>query len=281
MTRVRTRTRKPAVVTPPDEAYDRLPRLQLTATDETLWLTRFDAAGRPEVTYPVTVADVANTFRGLGGLGSGVLPENVLFWQATDRGAQVGAWLPPAARTLRWAVGKRVRRFTVPMPGLVLMGQGVSYSIFAAKERPASEKAPLFHAPLANVNDNGVICAGTVKFPRCAPAMLAQAADLFFESEFNADLSADKVDSPKTLLNYLLNLQGKRRFPLAALRPTGITLGDVIAGRASHARLTRGPVARAENAATDPLGVLDDEDDADETDDLGWEEAGEWVEMAR
>lgn len=274
MTRVRTRTRKPTPAAPPAEAYDRLPRVALTATAETLWLTRFDAAGQPEVTYPVTVTDVANTFRGLGGTGSGVLPEHVLFWQATDRGARMGLWLPPAARTLRWAVGRRVRRFSVPMPGLVLVGQGVSYSVFAAKERPASEKAPLFHAPLANVNDNGLICAGTVKFTRCTPSTLAAAADLFFESEFNADLSADKVASPKTLLNYLLALRGKRRFPLDALKLTGITLGDVIAGRGDRARLTRGPVARVENAATDPLGVLDDEDDADENE--GYYDDEEW-----
>jgi hypothetical protein len=222
----------------PPEAYDRLPRVQVTLTDETAWLTRFDERGRPTVTTPVAADDVARAFRGLGGLSTGLLPEGALFWsQPAARGQShnpqpaIALWLPPAVRSLTFAVGRREERMKIPFPGFVFVGQGAQYSLFAAPERPARERDPLYHAPLPNIHPNGRVCPGSVTFPRCTPETLPQAATLFFESHFNDDLSARRVrDDGGSLRRYLRSLRGRRAFPSGQLRPANITLGDLLRG---------------------------------------------------
>jgi len=213
----------------PPEAYDRIPRAQLTLTDETLWLSRFDERGNPCATYPVSVADAARAFRNLGQASSGILPPDVLFWQAGSGGPRLGLWLAPGQRVITWGHGKRGLRLGVPLPGLVFVGKGRQYWVWAAMERPADGKAPLYAAPLPNVNPDGLICSGSVQFPACAPATLAAAAALFFESRFNGDLSMNRVrNDGGSLLKFLRGLVRARQFPAAQLRPAGLTMGQVL-----------------------------------------------------
>ncbi len=213
----------------PAEAFDRVPRLQLTFTDETCWLSRFDARGAPVSTYPVAIADVAPAFKEFG-VGTGLLPADVLFWQTVRGQARLGLWLPPAVRTLSFAVGKRVERLAVPMPGFVFTGQGHVYSIHAALARPTSESDRLYRAPLPNVHFSGAVCPGDVKFPRCTAHTLAAAARLFFESHFNRDLSDDKVDDERTLYQVLRSLRGRRVFPGHLLVPAQLSLRELMQG---------------------------------------------------
>jgi PRTRC genetic system protein B len=213
----------------PAEAFDRTPRLQLTFTDETCWLTRFDDRGAPVSTYPVAVADVAPAFKEFG-VGTGLLPADVVFWQTVRGQARLGVWLPPAVRTLSLAVGKRVERLTVPMPGFVFTGQGHSYWIHAAQRRPNSERDQLYLAPLPNVHVDGAVCVGSVKFPRCSAATIAAAAALFFESDFNRDLSDHKVQDERTLYHVLRSLRGRRAFPERLLVPAHSSLRQLMQG---------------------------------------------------
>ncbi len=178
-----------------DEAYDRIPRAQLTLTDETIWLSRFDPRGAPTATYPVAAHDVALAFNTFGA-STGLLPEHTLFWQQCRNQLRIGMWLPPATRALVFATGRGDETLAVPLPGFVFVGAGAQYSIFAAPARPRQATDLLYHAPLPNVHPSGLICAGNVKFPRCAPDTLAQAAALFFESHFNSDLSTGKLAVP-------------------------------------------------------------------------------------
>lgn len=188
------------------------PRVSLTLTDTVLWLTRYDQSGCPEVTYPVSARAAANAFLGFEGLSTGILPENTLFVES----GRVAIYLPPQTRTLSFG---RHRALTVPMPGFVFSGAGSQYSIWAVTARPTTPNAELYHAPLPNVRPNGEVCQGNVKFPKCAPAAIHAAAQLFWESEFNGDLSEGKVRAQNrrgatvSLHNLLKSWSGRRRFP--------------------------------------------------------------------
>lgn len=216
----------------PADAYDRLPQAQLTFTKETVWLTRFDTNGRPTTTYPIALEDAAKSFQQVT-VTSGFLPPETLFWSERDGKPRVGIYLPPQTRTLNFAIGARGVRLQVPLPGFVFSGEGLNYFLFAATERPRTEGSKLFHAPLPNVNPDGSICAGTVKFPPCTPASIHKAADLFFESGFNHDLSGGKLRSPgkgTTLFQFLQSLQKKRTFPAQQLVGSAVTLKRLIEG---------------------------------------------------
>ncbi|MDI6757508.1 MAG: hypothetical protein QME32_05740, partial [Endomicrobiia bacterium] len=82
----------------------------------------------------------------------------------------------------------------------------------------------LAHAPLPNVYSNGNICQGTAKFPKCRVDTMSAAANAFFESIFNEDLSTDKCKGHGNVITLLQNLgdSGAREFPAANLNPFGL-----------------------------------------------------------
>ncbi|MCC6192085.1 MAG: hypothetical protein IT318_23900 [Anaerolineales bacterium] len=223
---------KPQPVKLPKEAFDRVARVTLTATAESLWLTRYDARGKPVVTYPVSARDVANCFGGLSGVSTGLLPPDVLFWQAAgkrDEPERVGLWLPAGVRTIYWRAGRHERPLEIPLPNLVLAGRGGSYYVFACLER--TERAPLYHAPLPNISDNGAICAGNEPFPKASPATIHQAAAIFWESRFNDHQSERRIAAPGPLFDFLASLRGQTEFPADQLKRAGLTLGDFARGQ--------------------------------------------------
>ncbi len=213
----------------PKEALDNIPVIQLTCTRESMWLTRFDRAGVPTALYPVAAGDVAAAFESFGA-STGLLHEWTLFWQSRGQQVRIGAWLPPEKHTLNLNTGRKVKTVTIPLPGFVFAGEGKCYSIFAATQRPRRPGDRLYHAPLSNVDSNGNICAGNVNFPTCTPDTFEHAAQLFFESEFNADLSTDRISDDGSLLEFLIGLNGAARFPQAQLRQA-ITIGQLIGDR--------------------------------------------------
>lgn len=260
MGRSKTVSIKSANTLPP-EAFDRIPRAQITFTDEAVYVSRFDERGQPTVTYPAAILDVAAAFNFVGAR-SGFLPPDTLFWNRAGR-ERIGIYLPPQSRNLAFDLGARKQKtLRVPLPGFVFIGQGASYWIYAVKERPASERAEMYVAPLPNVNgDNGLVCAGTVKFPVCAGDTIHAAANLFFESAFNHDLSNDKFlqedeiqasDGPvvesdedeesmrqiyvggrnqeRTLYQFLQELAGAETFPLERLVAERFTLKHLMQG---------------------------------------------------
>jgi hypothetical protein len=178
----------------PDKAFDSVPRLALTFTDESIWMTEFDR-GEPTVTYPVAYDHVAQSFQVFGS-STGLLDSETLFWKKRGNQVSIAMWIPPSVRTLNFAHGRKSNvAFRVPMPGFVFIGTGKQYSIFAAKSRPLQDTDMLYLAPLPNVNEDGLICAGSVEFPKASATTLRQAATLFFESGFNSDLAQRKVQS--------------------------------------------------------------------------------------
>jgi PRTRC genetic system protein B len=211
----------------PPEALDATPRAAVVLTDESAWLARYDARGERTALYPVTAADVATAFNHRFGSSTGLLPEGVLFWQhTTGQGDRLGLWLPPARRTLRF--GGRIASLSLMLPGLVFVGCGARYWLYASPERPSAAHR-LYRAPLPNVHGHdGLICQGSVRFPKCTAATVRTAATLFFESEFNYDLLDGNLvgDNP---VKTLRSLSKAREFPARLLVPS-ITVAQLLGG---------------------------------------------------
>jgi PRTRC genetic system protein B len=209
----------------PPEAFDATPRVSVTLTDETIYLSRYDARGQRTACYPVTSADVAACFSTFGS-STGLLPRDTLFWQHTAQGDRLAIWLPPERRTL--VFGGRIPPLTMPVPGLVFVGQRRSYWLYAARRRPELGDQ-LYCAPLPNVHADGKICQGSVKFPACSVATVRAAAELFFTSEFNYDLLLGNVTTDGNAVKVLRSLAKAKEFPERLLVPS-ITVKQLLGG---------------------------------------------------
>lgn len=201
---------------------DDIPRVTVTLTDETAWITRHGPSGEALLTYPARMQDISNAFNRFGAC-TGLLSADTLFWSSTGGVLRVGIWIEPGKHDILLR-GKKLERLTLPLPGLVFIGEGCQYSVYAATQRPAETTDLLYHCPLPNVHENGQICQGNVKFPRCAPDAMTEAIRLFFGSEFNYDLAG------KDLIDLLRSLNRRRAFPEKSLRRYG-AIGDVIANK--------------------------------------------------
>lgn len=244
---------------------DPKPTGQITFTADSTFYTRFDDRGKPTATYPVLLADVAQALGHIQ-LTTGLLPPDVLFITAASSqgAATIGIYLPPARRAITFAAGRgRAQVVRVNLPGFVFVGRaGTPYRIYAVKARPTGEGDTLYRAPLPNVQDNGEVCAGSVAFPVSAPNTIHAAATLFFESQFNDDLSDGKLKRvlPVRSLRYTLtHLRGA--FPMGRLISCG-PLSNVMTGR---------PV----DTAPMPTETADDLDDGPFFDDAGEDPHGE------
>lgn len=213
---------------------DNIPRVTVTLTDEACWITRHDRSGAPGLTYPAAMTDVCNAFNRFGA-NTGLLPADTLFWSARAGGLRLGVYLPPARRTLHLHVTAKPETLRVPLPGLIVVGEGPIYKVFAVKERPTTGRELLYRVPLPNVHLEGTVCSGTVQFPVASGATLAQAVALFFDSLFNSDLAGNKVRSG-ALLPLLRKLSRSRatRFPVAQLVSSNQTVNDLIRGQADE-----------------------------------------------
>lgn len=195
--------------------------------EETLFYTKFDA-GRPAAAFEVSPADLATAFSGVP-LATGLLPKNCLFYARSGQGERLAVYLPASVRTMAVAVMQKRTEFKIPLPPLVFVGQGASYWIHAVKQYPGPDEG-LFLAPLPNVHNDGLICAGSVKFPGCSSATIYKAADAFFASDFNLDLAAGKSKKKTNLLELWEGLQGKDNYPVGDLVPSRISLADLVKG---------------------------------------------------
>jgi hypothetical protein len=239
---------------------DPKPTGQITFTADSTFYTRFDERGKPTATYPVLLADVAQALGHIQ-VTTGLLPPDVLFiTAASQQGASIGIYLPPARRTLTFVAGRgRTQTVRVHLPGFVFVGRaGTPYRIYAVKARPTGEGDTLYRAPLPNVHNHGEVCAGSVKFPTAAPNTIHAAATLFFESQFNDDLSDGKLKParPVRSLRYTLtHLRGA--FPLGRL----ISCGRLANAMTGHSVNTSPVPAQPEVDADDGPFFDDDGED--------------------
>ncbi len=175
-------------------------------------------------------------------LDSGLLPADCLFWQRRGGQHRLGLWLPPRVWHLRaehpsghshGSPTDRPNR-TIPLPGLVFVGQGQSFNLWAlaTPERPTLD-TPLYRAPTPNVSARGV-CRGNVEFPDITPATAGRAFEAFIESGFSNHLDDGKSKRyPKGILKMwqVLHRAKAETYPVGDLVEAGVTLGEVVGSR--------------------------------------------------
>jgi hypothetical protein len=155
-------------------------------------------------------------------LGSGVLPENTLWWQHRQEGAPVVAiWRPPQV----WPVALQVepfkppRRFRLPMPGLIFMCRpGSPPRIVAVKKRPTTPDEPVYRAPVYNVYIDGKTCPSSHRYSDD----ISKIPEEFFTAFFTQSLGGEVSRSyGHDLLKLWESIDGKKRYPLRDLLPCG------------------------------------------------------------
>ncbi|GAI60671.1 unnamed protein product [marine sediment metagenome] len=155
-------------------------------------------------------------------LGSGVLPENTLWWQHRQDGEPVVAlWRPPQVwpAALQLEPFKPPRRFKLPMPGLIFICRpGSPPGVVAAKKRPTTPEDPIFRAPLYNVYTDGNTCPGSHKYSEGVSKIPEEFFMSFFTQALGGEVSRKHGHD---LLKLWESIDGKRRYPLRDLMPCG------------------------------------------------------------
>jgi len=155
-------------------------------------------------------------------LGSGVLPENTLWWQHRQDGAPVVAlWRPPQVwpAALQLEPFKPPRRFKLPMPGLIFVCRpGSPPGVVAVKRRPANPEEPIFRAPLYNVYPGGNTCPGSHKYSDDISKIPEEFFTAFFTQSLGGEVSHKYGHD---LLKLWESIDKKRRYPLRDLLPCG------------------------------------------------------------
>lgn len=119
----------------------------------------------------------------------------------------------------------------MPLPGLVWIGEGYGYSLWAVKDEWPGPGSHLYHAPTPNAwSDDKGVCHGNVPFPAASAATIWQSVEMFFGSTFNNHLAGGK--SYKHSDNILdmwreLNRAGAGEYPAGDLVDAWITLREV------------------------------------------------------
>ncbi len=179
-------------------------------------------------TRVVSALDLANALASDLSFGSGLLPQNTLWWMNTRRGAITALYVEPKVRkfALLEDATKPPRRLTLPMPGFIfLCSQGQSPWVYAVKKRPTKLTDIVYKAPLCNIHETGRSCAGTHKYPN----RVADIVKSFFTSLYSptADLHGRSLMFPHSVVLLWNHLDKKRCFPMADLVKHG-TVHDLM-----------------------------------------------------
>lgn len=119
-------------------------------------------------------------------LDSGYVPAGTLRLGMSPKGAQ---WLllsrPPKRYqlTLEFSASQ-VETLHLRMPSGVFFGIGDHYYLWAVKKGAISGKTPLYHYPLPNISEHGLLCFGENTPPKAAWSGIFPALNLFLDSPF-------------------------------------------------------------------------------------------------
>ena len=171
------------------------------------------------------------------GIDSDWLPEHVCRYGIGPGGPWLllrfppGRYVVPLADPIRLSGGGAPHTMlAVPMPGLLFLGYGTRYYVWAYKLwKYAATK--LFKAPLANVYPDGAICFGNVH-PRVAHGnTIANSWRLFWDSNFSDHLASGKsATHPDNILPFLAKLHSTEAedYPLDDLEPAHLSIAAII-----------------------------------------------------
>jgi hypothetical protein len=186
--------------------------------------------GEPGDAYLVDPQDVGAALAGSLHLGTGLLPQNTLFWQQHGSEQRIAIWIPPKRWRLRVAPADRPNR-DIFLPAFAFVGEGRAYGLWALRDGhtfPDDLSARLYRAPVPNMGRG--VCRGSVDFPEAGPDTIGLAADLFFGSNFNEHLSDGKsIKYPNSILGMWDELhESGEEYPQLDLIDAGLSLRDLI-----------------------------------------------------
>jgi PRTRC genetic system protein B len=142
-------------------------------------------------------------------------------------------WLRPGGvATLLLVQPERTSLLSTPMPPLLLFANsnGALAVMALAEDARPGPAAPLYHAPLPNINGRGSVCLGSTRLPSFDPLAGAPAWDAFWGSAFSShQVSGKSKRHPGDVRLLLLELDGRKRFPLDDLLPASLTLAEWLA----------------------------------------------------
>jgi len=188
-------------------------RLRLDFFHQSTVMTYFQ--GDNITTKQVDAMDVAHALARELTMGTGLLPENTLWW-LNGRGGQVYA-IYVAPKVWRLALQDKVdrppQRFNIPMPGFIFLClPGQAPWVVAVKKRPTKETDTVYHAPLANMFRNGRSCPGSNEYPTRIMDIVPSFFTSFFSS--TADLKNRSKKYPNNILDLWKSLDQKNKFPM-------------------------------------------------------------------
>jgi len=155
-------------------------------------------------------------------IDSGWLPPGVVRWGSGEKGEWIIQFSPSSRHTLLFASEQKPIVLNIPMPGLVFMGYGRDYYLWAVKGKQFDKSAIAYHAPLPNIDSNGRICFGSNTVPRVSPTGITEAWTLFLNSPFNRDHANNKSRRyPDSVMLHLQEVyqQCKKKYPYRDLIP--------------------------------------------------------------
>jgi hypothetical protein len=179
-------------------------------------LSFFD--GEVFTTRVVSAMDIAHTLSEDMAFGTGLLPPDTLWWRNTRNGPYIAIYVAPKSWrvALEFDIRTPPRRYNLPMPGLIfLCSPGKAPWVYAVTSRPTKETDDIYHAPLCNVHENGLTCAGNHNYP----PRLADMPKSFFTSFFTASAHLKKRSKayPANVVHLWDFLDGKHTFPIKDL----------------------------------------------------------------
>ncbi len=152
---------------------------------------------------------------------SGFLPTGIVRWGSTSKRTFIVKFICPASKNkVTFAGDTQNQILSIPLPGLVLMGIGCQYFLWAVKTKQFDPNARVFHAPFPNINVSGGICFGNNPVPDASSKTIDLVWTLFGRSPFNGDTVAGKSKAfPSDIRKQLndLHKQQKRSYPLRDL----------------------------------------------------------------
>lgn len=189
-------------------------RLRLDFYHQATELTCFEGN---DVVYriPVDAMEVAHALNNTLSIGTGLLPDNTLWWENDASGPIWALYVEEGIRkvALQTDIAKPVERLNIPLPPLIFLCRpGVAPWVLAVKKKPTKETDQTYHAPLANVFNNARTCPGNNKYPD-RPADIVESFFISFFSEA-ANLYGRSLRHPKNIIDLWRELDGKKQFPM-------------------------------------------------------------------
>jgi PRTRC genetic system protein B len=156
----------------------------------------------------------------------GLLPRNVLYFDANVGDFIVVWYRKSEIRTLKFEKSLKMPDYTIKVPAMIYKATRTGMSVWAIKDtKVPRERTELFHAPYPNVYPDGKVCLGTAKknIPTIITVqeIMAEYEKLFWYSEFTNNNNYIKKWKTITKGNWI-------HYPIDVLDSTKLILKDII-----------------------------------------------------